>query len=97
MTIFKNRPYQGYTDQRDNFDNCPQVFRSCGPISYLRKQYSQRKTRRSVESTARRLEKVKSVTTVTVSPSAPALEELHERVNMLQQLAFAQNTWSAPN
>ena len=72
---------------------CPQVFRLCGPITYLRKQYSKRKSKRSLESKASQLAKVKSVTQEpppdTNSLSAPALEELQERVNLLQTMAFS--------
>ena len=72
---------------------CPQVFRLCGPITYLRKQYSKRKSMKSLKSKANQLAKVKSATEEpppdTVSPSAPALEELIERVNLLQKNAFS--------
>ena len=71
---------------------CPRVFQLCEPITRLRKRYYQRKARISLRKKATLLARVKAVTQDpppdTISPSAPALEELQERVNMLQRLAF---------
>ena len=72
---------------------CPQVIQLCGPITYLRKQYSKRKLRKTLKSDAKQLAYAKSVkeqlTPDPVSPSAPALEDLDARVRLLQKHAFS--------
>ena len=71
---------------------CPQVFRLCGPITRLKKRYYKRKATKSLQKKVTQLARIKAATQDpppdTISPSAPALEELQERVNMLQRLAF---------
>ena len=69
---------------------CPGVFRVCQPITRLRNWYSLRKERKSLAKKATRAidynEAVRNLPVAdTFDPSAPTLESLQERINLIQR------------